>query len=310
MSSATHHVFFSYSRKDNAPNHEGWITAFCKRLKDQHRAYSGRELEVFFDREEIDDGSDWRVRLGQGLRTSKLFLAFLSPNYIKSPNCRWEFEEYLRREHTQARGDDGVATIYFELVPGMPGSELDPAAKGLEAQLRTDREVARWLDKITQEMGRRQLYTDRYGDQPSMDPRAAFDLRLWTTGGPRVLEELDAAERLEALRRDPVKDAEKLVTLADRLAELDRRIATRLDRCLLADLAPGLRSVGRSYPHFVGRHRELRDLHHALVADKWGWWPACMDWAGKERPRWRSSTPTLTPSFTRPAVGGSFRPRA
>ena len=58
--------------------------------------------------------------------------------------------------------------------------------------------------------------------------------------------------------------------MAQRLDELDKRIATRLDRCLLADFAPGGQSLGRSYPHFVGRHRELRDLHRALITERMG----------------------------------------
>ena len=162
MSHPTHHLFLSYSRKDNkpkTPEGEGWITAFYRRLQAQHEHYTGRELQIFFDTEEIDDGSDWQGRLAQGLRTSRLFLAFLSPNYIRSKNCRWEWEEYLRREHTQARGDDGVATVYFEIVPGMPGAEgvdLD----SLHAELCADQMIAKWLDQITAEMNRRNIYTD------------------------------------------------------------------------------------------------------------------------------------------------------
>jgi len=45
--------------------------------------------------------------LGEGVRQSRLFLAFLSPNYLISKNCLWEWQEYLRREHSAARGDDG-----------------------------------------------------------------------------------------------------------------------------------------------------------------------------------------------------------
>ena len=138
----------------------------------------GGELRIFFDTEEIDDGSDWRARLAQGLRTSRLFLAFLSPNYIRSPNCRWEWEEYLRREHTQARGDDGIATVYFEIVPRLPGSEGEDLQQ-LEAELCADQTIAAWLDLITNEMSRRNMYVDPHDVSTTgkFNSRAAFDLR-------------------------------------------------------------------------------------------------------------------------------------
>ncbi|MFM9064044.1 MAG: hypothetical protein ACKOOI_13575, partial [Pirellula sp.] len=82
--------------------------------------------------------------------------------------------------------------------------------------------------------------------------------------------ELDASERLDQLRADPQSDKNKIVDLAERLKSMDEHIATRLDRCLLADLAPGRFSLGRTYPHFVGRHRELRELHQSLISDKVG----------------------------------------
>ena len=272
MPHATHHVFFSYSRADNRhPVDErgrGWVTAFRDRLVAQHRAYSGRDLKIFFDQEEIVHGTDWRARLGQGLRTSNLFLAFLSENYIRSENCRWEWIEYLRREHTLARGDDGIATIYFVTVPPMPGADTDDpeAMAALEEEFRADEAIRRWLDEIREDLQRRQLYVD--SQATGRHPKAAFDLRWWFPKGPTILTELDAAERLEELRQNPQSDEHGLVTLADRLEELDKHIATRLDRCLLADLAPG--NLGASYPHFVGRHRELRKLHETLVTDRRG----------------------------------------
>ncbi|MFM9063492.1 MAG: TIR domain-containing protein, partial [Pirellula sp.] len=275
MPHQTHHLFFSYSRLDNKPqggSSEGWITAFYNRLQTQHKLYTGRELRIFFDTEAIDHGSDWKARLGQGLRTSNLFLAFLSPNYMRSKNCRWEWEEYLRREHSLARGDDGIRTVFFEIVPGMPGiSKLPDYDEGkvqaLERELRADQEIARWLDMVSEEFRRRNNYLDQAN---ALNPRATFVLQPWFSKGPQILAELDASERLVQLRADPQSDKEKIVDLAERLKSMDEHIATRLDRCLLADLAPGLESLGAIYPYFVGRHKELRELHYALTSDKAG----------------------------------------
>jgi hypothetical protein len=85
------HVFLSYARADNiarSPDGQGWVTAFHERLLAQHQRYSGRPLKVFFDRAEIRDNEDWERRIYRGLRTSSLLIAFVSPNYLRSPWCR------------------------------------------------------------------------------------------------------------------------------------------------------------------------------------------------------------------------------
>jgi len=206
------HLFLSYSRADNkqpvnAEGH-GWVTAFERELKRRHLAYSGRELKVFFDKEAIVEGEDWRRRLGAGIRTSRLFLAFLSPNYITSKNCLWEWDEYLRREHSHARGDDGITPIFF-VTP----SDIT------EAQ---DQKLAEWLEDL-----KRRNYTDNCILQP------------WFDRGPEILKQLDAAARSLEVKNTPRNPTDDPRTLAERLTALDKRIAARLDRIALADLAPG-----------------------------------------------------------------------
>lgn len=150
----------------------------------------------------------------------------------------------------------------------MPTAKTDDpeTMAALEAEFRADQGIARWLDEIQTDLRRRNLYLDTAAT--GEHPRAAFDLRSWFDRGPDVLAEIAAAERLDELRRSPATDEHDLLTLADRLERLDATIANRLDRCLLADLAPG--NLGRSYLHFVGRHRELVELHGALTSDRTG----------------------------------------
>ncbi len=247
MDSPTHQLFFSYARKDNVDGN-GWVTAFYDRLTAEHKAYTGRDLrgKIFFDKEEIHDMQDWRRRILMGLRQSRLFVAFLSPNFLASKYCRQEWEEYLRREHSVARGDDGIAPVYFITVPELHGTSLAETA-------RADQALAAMIDDL-----KRRNQT-RGGD---------FDLREWFESGPELLRETDAAERLAELRAYPQEDTHKLLPLAERVAALDRHITKRLDRCLLAELAPG--NLPRSYPHFVGRHDELRRLHDHLIGGKTG----------------------------------------
>jgi tetratricopeptide (TPR) repeat protein len=258
------HLFLSYARADNrAPVNqagEGWVEAFKGELERRHAAYSGRELRVFFDAQDIDIGVDWRRRLGEGLRQSRLFLAFLSPNYLISDNCQWEWDEYLRREHSAARGDDGITPVYFV----MPG----------DLRLKDQQSIADWLAateskypwfqarsfKPAAERIARRLAEDLTGRR---NKSTHLELQPWFEHGPEVLRELDAAARSQDMKRTPRDPAADLRTLAERLEGLDRHISRRLDRLALADLAPG--NVGRSHEHFVGRHGELRRLRDILL---------------------------------------------
>jgi len=83
---------------------------------------------------------DWRQRIFQGLRESRLLLACLSPAYLKSEYCEWEFVEYLKYEIGHLHGFNGVAPIYFVEMPGLEEKK--------NANLQFER-VRRELKKLT-----------------------------------------------------------------------------------------------------------------------------------------------------------------
>lgn len=230
-------------------------------LKARHAAWSGRELNPFFDQQAIDEATDWRRRLGEGIRQSRLFLAFLSPNYLTSKNCLWEWDESLRREHSAARGDDGLTPVFF----------VTPA----DLRLRDDQTIADWLAAMEKKYPwfkaraaqllpeAEKLARPFATDLSRRNATPNLELHPWFERGPEVLRELDAAARSLDAKNTPRDPAADLRTLAERLAGLDRHIARRLDRIALADLAPG--NIPRSHEHFVGRHRELSQLHDIML---------------------------------------------
>src|SRR5271167_1061292 len=63
-----------------------------------------------FDQQEIDGLQDWRQRILQGLRESRLLLAFLSPAYLESEYCEWELVEFLKFEIGHLHSFSGVAS--------------------------------------------------------------------------------------------------------------------------------------------------------------------------------------------------------
>lgn len=91
----TYDLFISYPRRDNA---QGRITQLVELIKADFAPFANRELVHFFDQQEIHGMSDWRQRILQGLRESRLLLACLSPAYLQIEYCEWEFVEYLKYE--------------------------------------------------------------------------------------------------------------------------------------------------------------------------------------------------------------------
>lgn len=260
----SYHLFLSYSRRDNVPRlptGEGWVTAFKAALEARHRARSGRELRIFFDKDSIGEGRDWRREIGIGLRQSRLFLAFLSPHYVTSENCLWEWEEYLRREHSVARGDDGIMPVFFVAPDDLRIADREDIADWL-------REMERkypWFKAEAVDARRAERLARPFAaDLSRRNQRTPLELHPWFDEGPAILRTLDAAERSEDVKRTGRGQAGDPRTLADRLAELDRHVARRIDRLALADLAPG--NMPRSHEHFVGRHRELTALHDVMMS--------------------------------------------
>jgi len=158
-------LFISYSRNDDR---QGRITELVERIKQDFAGFAGRELVPFFDKHEIHGMQDWRQRILQGLRESRLLLACLSPTYLTSDYCEWEMVEYLKYEIGHLHGFNGVAPIYFVQVPGWEDRDFDKRCAAWVAELRR---------------------------------RQNFDLRPWHEQGEAALREAAVSERMTALNR-------------------------------------------------------------------------------------------------------------
>jgi tetratricopeptide (TPR) repeat protein len=161
-----HDLFISYSRRDNT---NGRVTQLVERVSRDFQQFSGRELRPFFDVKEIAGMEDWRHRILEGLRDSHLLLACLSPSYLQSEYCAWEFNEYLKHEVARSVVGDGVAPIYFVEVPGWSDTDFE-------------RRCAQWVIELRR--------------------RERFDLRPWFVHGEEALRDSYVRERMQNLNRE------------------------------------------------------------------------------------------------------------
>ncbi len=117
--------FVSYATKDNPPKSPR-ITTFIEDILSEHRKFSGgREFTFFFDKTEIRHGHDWQHRIHHAVAESRVFLAFISPNYFASEWCRREWRAWIDTEIAKHVFSDGAAPVYIVEVPGFE-SNLPP----------------------------------------------------------------------------------------------------------------------------------------------------------------------------------------
>ena len=94
MTNGTHHVFFSYARKDNEPDNNHFVTRFHDLLCKEHQVVTGRELKTFFDAKAIEEGEHWKTRLGQGLRDRGYILLWLILSRYKNLSIQRKGHRY------------------------------------------------------------------------------------------------------------------------------------------------------------------------------------------------------------------------
>ncbi len=237
-SSDKYDFFVSYARKDNAT---GWITNFVDELLAEHQQFAaGRELVPFFDKNDIGAGADWQHTLTDGIAHSKLFVAFISPNYFASEWCRKEWRAWIDAEIAKHIFTAGVRPVYIVEVPGLTDgklSEHDFSRQMAEFLKLSGNESAKLLAEtppVVKHLRRRQMTHN----QPFCDVHSFY------------------TEGVETLRRDDLRQVlSKLAQDLDHHAEL------------LAKADASVTTIPPYNRNFSGRHDELLQLREWLTKD-------------------------------------------
>lgn len=119
-------LFISYAHQGDNTSREA-VTALVARLHAEleadFRRRFNRDLEIFFDKEDIRDFHHWQVQCHRALRDSRFFIACLSRTYLRSDACRWEWEEWCRHELEHGLVGQGAASLWFVKLEDLDAPE-------------------------------------------------------------------------------------------------------------------------------------------------------------------------------------------
>lgn len=119
-------IFISYAHQGDNTSCEAvavLVAQLHAELEDNFRLRCNRELDIFFDKEDIQDFEHWQVRCHRALRDSRFFIACLSRTYLRSDACRWEWEEWCRHELEHGFVGQGVASLWFVKLEDLDAPE-------------------------------------------------------------------------------------------------------------------------------------------------------------------------------------------
>lgn len=119
-------AFFSYVRL-NDEHDKGKLTLLRKMLETEVWVQTGSPLRIFQDQEHIEWGQDWMEKIKNVLGSCSIFIAVITPSYLMSQSCRFEFNYFLEKE-SQLKRKLILPILYID-TPGLRDERDDVAVK-------------------------------------------------------------------------------------------------------------------------------------------------------------------------------------
>lgn len=91
--SQANRLFVSYAHADNQLFDDA-VKSLTEDLKGFYLAKTGNSLSVFFDRESIGWGEDWRSQIDGELKNAAIFMPVITMQYFNRPACRDELNAF------------------------------------------------------------------------------------------------------------------------------------------------------------------------------------------------------------------------
>ena len=95
---------------------EGGIPQFRERLADEVSMHTREELSIFQDREDVLWAQAWKDRVEESVDRATFLIAFITPRFFTSPQCRSELRTFLEREKKLDQ-NDLILPLYYIRCP-------------------------------------------------------------------------------------------------------------------------------------------------------------------------------------------------
>ena len=141
--------FISYAHADNISEDgkSGFVDLFYEKLckSEEHQRLFGKDMNVFFDKSDIPNMSDWDNRIQSGLAKSRFLIVLMSPNYFKSEYCAREFDWWMQHEMHRCTLGEGAAPMLIYDVASLQDSKMK-TIPAIPAKLQAS--YPNWLKQI------------------------------------------------------------------------------------------------------------------------------------------------------------------
>lgn len=114
-------IYPSYTHKDDEAE-KGRIERLAHDLVDQYEMITGETIKLFYDRDSIEWGDNWRAIIDENLLTAAFFVAILTPRNFTSKECRRELQTFAR-EAKRLGISELVLSIIYSDVPGLEADD-------------------------------------------------------------------------------------------------------------------------------------------------------------------------------------------
>jgi len=277
-------IFVSYAQLDNQPLVEGrggWVANLHRALETRLRQLRGEEVTVWRD-PKLQGNDAFDEDLVDRLQQSAVFVAVVSPRYLKSEWCRREVEAFLKASTATGGVTVGDSSRLFKILKTPVSVEQQPRA--LQTQLgyeffKTDPETGRVreLDEVFGPDAQREFWIKL--DDLAHDiadvldklarPAGSSPSPIAAPGRTIYLAETtsDLRERREAIKSDLLQRG--LTVLPELQVPLSEPDCSTFVREQLARCTLSVHLIGRHYG-FVpeGSNDSIVVLQHDLAVDR------------------------------------------
>ncbi|QXF82084.1 TIR domain-containing protein [Rhodococcus pyridinivorans] len=115
-------AFWSYAHVDDDAT-DGHVRRLATQVKNAFRLLTGTELELFFDRESLQWGDEWKDKIDNSVHGTTFFIPIITPSYLKSSACREEFLLFWKKSSTSGLGELLLPIIYAPITFDMESDD-------------------------------------------------------------------------------------------------------------------------------------------------------------------------------------------